>query len=380
MLKVAYLSVLPPPGEPASSGVYKVSETLLREYETMDGVEVHAVALVDGLPQKITQTRGSVTYHYHPCATKGKTATLYLREISRLKRIVRSLGVSVVHGQPTSEYLLAATGCGLPSVITIHGLVLRELASYSKLSGVFWANWIREMLQRRAARRARHIISISPYVEEYLAGRTNARISPISNPIDPEFFGVPRLDEAGLRILCVGIVSARKNQLLLVRACALLEEKGIPFSCRIVGRIDQASAGDLEQVVRDLKLSHRVRICGMVSREEMLESYHWASAVVLPSREETAPLSLIQAMAAGRCVFGANAAGIPALLEQGKWGELFDGEKPEDLAQRLARMAENSGTFWERAFEAGQMAQARFKPQAVARVTLELYRRIVRPS
>ena len=48
-MKVAYLRMLPPPGQPASSGVPKVSETLLRAFETLPDLQVDAVTLVDGL-------------------------------------------------------------------------------------------------------------------------------------------------------------------------------------------------------------------------------------------------------------------------------------------------------------------------------------------
>lgn len=375
-MRIAYLSLLAPPGELAGSGVPKVSETLLREYETVSGIDVHALSLIDGLQAPVTEVRGSVTYRYLPCAGRGKTLTFYAREVARLKREVRLIRPDIVHGQPNADGLLAATGWGGSHVVTIHGLVLREMANHSKLTGDFWTNLIREMLQRRAIRRARNIISISPYVDDYLAGRGEARVWPISNPIDPEFFNVGEPARPGLRILCVGIVSLRKNQRLLVRACGQLESRGTPFSCRIVGRIDAATRNDLEGMIRESGLSGKVSLMGLVSREELLDSYRWASCVVLPSREETAPLSMIQGMAAGRCVFGANAAGIPALLEGGKWGDLVDPDEPGDLALRLEAFASEPGPFLCRAALASDMAHTRFKPSSVARQTIGLYRDI----
>ncbi len=374
-MKIGYLSVLPPPGENANSGVYKVSETLLREFEKRDDCEVHAVALIDGLPAEKRERRGAVTYHYLPCRAKGKTATFYLREVSRLRAYVQSLGVDVVHGQPTPEYLLAAVKSAVPSVITIHGLILRESSAYSKLSGVFWANSIREMIQRRALAKARHIISISPYVDEYLRGRTGAVVHPIANPIDPEFFEVAPADRTGLRILCVGVVSARKNQRLLVQACGKLREAGVAFECRIVGKQDPAAAAEIAALINDLGLPAMVRLCGIVSREELLASYAWSNAVVLPSKEETAPLSLIQGMAAGRPVFGARAAGIPHLLKNGADGELFDPEDSGDLAAALRRLdLPGADAIIERASRVRIKAKDSYHPGGVAETTLRLYR------
>ena len=79
-MKICYLSILPKLGNPAGSGVLKVSETLLKEYESIPNVEVHAISLQDGLPKEFSRVSGSVTYHYLPCKSNFKTLTGYLFE------------------------------------------------------------------------------------------------------------------------------------------------------------------------------------------------------------------------------------------------------------------------------------------------------------
>jgi glycosyltransferase involved in cell wall biosynthesis len=366
-----------PPGEAAVSGVPKVSETLLREFEAMPEAEVDAVTLVDGLAAEQTVTRGSVRYHYLPCKPRGKTATLYWRETRELAARVRGLCPDIVHGQPTGEYLLAATGCGRPHVVTVHGLVMRETAGLSIFKEGFLAGAVREYLQRRAVRRAANIISISPYVEDYLRGWAPGRVWPVPNPIDREFFEMTAASRNGLRILCVGIVSERKNQAMLVEACGLLARAGIDFECRVVGRIAADYEAKLRQAVRAGGVERQVGITGIVSREELVRHYAWSNAVVLASLEETSPLSLIQAMAAGRPVFGADAAGTPALLEQGRLGTLFPPDAASTLADELRRLAAEADPYWEKASLASAHARARFEPSAVARNTLEVYKSIL---
>lgn len=377
-MKVAYLSLLPPPGQPASSGVPKVSETLLRAFEELPDLQVDAVTLVDGLKQAQTETRGAVTRHYLPCKAHGKTVTLYWNEVRRLRSEVARLQPDVVHGQPSAEYLLATTSCGRPHVITLHGLVQRETAGLARFHPATFAGLVRDRLHRRAARQAAHIISISPYVDEWLAGWTQARIWPVPNPIDPEFFTLPPAEPGGLRILCVGTVSERKNQALLVRACAQLAAAGTAFECRIVGQPSPGMANRLNAEINSLKLAGRVLITGLVSRAELLAHYAWSNVVVLPSREETAPLSLIQGMAAGRMVLGADAAGIPKLLEGGKWGGLFKAEEPEALASLLKFIAQHPQGSAPRA-DVVAHARATFEPGAVARQTVEVYRAALGP-
>ena len=371
------MSLLAPPDQHAVSGVPKVSETLLREFETLPGLSVEVITLVDGLPQELTRERGNVRYHYLPCRPKGKTATFYWFERQRLQHFARELKVDLVHGQPSGEYLLAATGCGLPHVITIHGLVFRETAGMPLFNSGRLAGWVREKLQQQAAKRAANIISISSYVDDYLHGWTRAKMHPVANPIDPEFFGIAPPDKAGLRMLCVGIVSDRKNQELLVRACHLLHQKGIQFECHIVGPFGPGADEKMRRLIQELGLAGNVLLKGKVSREVLLSEYEWSNVVVLPSREETSPLSLIQGLAGGRCVFGANAAGTPKLLQEGKFGTLFEAENPEVLAAELKQFVADATSNWEKARAGRDFAHATFKPGIVARRTFETYQKIL---
>ena len=81
-------------------------------------------------------------------------------------------------------------------------------------------------------------------------------------------------------------------------------------------------------------------------------------------------------MAAGRVVLGADAAGIPQLLEQGKWGGLFPADDVVDLAAQLKAFADNSAGSWQTAAAAQTHARAHFEPGAVARQTVAVYRTV----
>lgn len=375
-MRIAYLSLLAPPNQPAVSGVPKVSETLLREFETLPDLRVEAITLVDGLARATIRESSNVRYHYLPCRARGKTAMFYWFEKRRLQRLVRELKVDLVHGQPSGEYLLAATDCGLPHVITLHGLVLREAASLPMFRPDYLAGWVREKLQRRAVRRAAHIISISSYVDSYLRGWSQAQVWPIANPIDADFFEIPPPVPAGLRILCVGIVSERKNQSLLVQACHLLAKKDVKFECHIVGRFGEGMEGSIRRLTMELKLTEQVALTGQISRADLMAEYEWANIVVLPSREETSPLSLIQGMACGRCVLGADAAGIPELLHQGNFGMLFSPDSADVLAEQLIQFVRQPSVYWQRARAGRNFACTTFKPKVVAERTVEVYKQI----
>lgn len=372
-MKVAHLSVLSPPGSAPASGVPKVAATLLKSFETIHGICIDAIARIDNLPNPINETRGSVTYRYAACPPKGKTLTLYLGEVSALRKSIRGVSPDIIHAQPTSDCLLAATSCGLPSVLTIHGLVARESSGAPLWHSGSIANLVRDYMQRVAIARANHIIVCSEYVRDYLKGKTQARLWSIPNPVDEEFFSIRDATWEGIRILCAGIISIRKNQMLILKSCRLLKEMNIPFQCRFIGPFSPGMEKTFRDFVHRNGLQGLVQIMGKVSFEEVEENYSWSNVVALASREETMPLSLMQGMATGRAVFGSARAGIPALLGYGKYGTLFDADDPRQLAGSLAAMSLDPNLVAGKAFAAKKHALANFHPKPIAKKTLEVY-------
>ncbi|OGV63980.1 MAG: hypothetical protein A2283_11950 [Lentisphaerae bacterium RIFOXYA12_FULL_48_11] len=370
------MSLMPVPGQPANSGVPKLSETLLRSFESLPGLSVDAVSLVDGLSDPLVFCRGNVTYRYFPCKARGKTATLYLAEIAVLKKIIAELDPQIVHAQPTPEYLLAATICHRPSILSVHGFAYKESSATSMFSPVRMVGVVRELLQYVAVARAKNVFSMTEYLDHYLKRVSSAKIWRTHNPVGMEFFQLPPPRREGMRIICVGTVSARKNQELLIRACAQLAKEGVGFECRVIGRKTE-TADILVSLVEKMNISDRVQFLSSLSNDEVAAQYEWANVVVLPSLEETCPLSLMQAMACGRCVFGADAAGIPFLLKDQMYGTLFDPHDSNSLVSMIRCLLERPDVFWMKAGSAREYAVQHFVPDAIAKRTLEIYSSLV---
>ena len=63
------------------------------------------------------------------------------------------------------------------------------------------------------------------------------------------------------------------------------------------------------------------------------------SAVAIPSRwAEAFPFAALEAMSMGKSLIGANAGGLPELIEDGATGLLFRREDPADLAQKFEEL------------------------------------------
>jgi len=143
----------------------------------------------------------------------------------------------------------------------------------------------------------------------------------------------PRVNDPKLNLLAVGRLHAVKDHAFLVRACAELAARGVPFECSIAGEGPERRR--LEALIRKLDLSEKVFLLGHIPREQMASLYNRADVVVLTSRSEGIPLVLMEAMASGKIVLAPEITGIPELIIGGKTGFLY---KAGSLGHFLGRL------------------------------------------
>jgi glycosyltransferase involved in cell wall biosynthesis len=144
------------------------------------------------------------------------------------------------------------------------------------------------------------------------------------------------------RIVSVGRLVEMKGQRHLVEACRLLNERGIPFECAIIG------AGPLEGALRrqiaEAGLEGRVQLAGGQARDAVLARVREADVVVQPSvitpggRMEGIPVALMEALACERAVIATRVSGIPELVHDGVSGLLVEAGDAIALAEALARL------------------------------------------
>jgi glycosyltransferase involved in cell wall biosynthesis len=146
-------------------------------------------------------------------------------------------------------------------------------------------------------------------------------------------------------LLAVGRLVEKKGFDDLVRACAILHDRGRQFRCAIVGK--GPAAGELrEQIVR-LGLADRVRLAGPLPREELLGLYPRAAVVAAPcvigadGNRDGLPTVVLEAMALGVPVVATDVTGIPEAVRDGETGWLVPQRQPEALASALERVLDD---------------------------------------
>jgi glycosyltransferase involved in cell wall biosynthesis len=112
----------------------------------------------------------------------------------------------------------------------------------------------------------------------------------------------------------------------------------------------------LEALAAELGLGASVRFLGW--RRDLERVYADAWVVALTSRNEGSPVSLIEAMAAGRPVVATRVGGVPDLVDEGVTGHLVPPGDPDALARATTGLLLEAAR--RRAF--GHAARARVVP------------------
>jgi glycosyltransferase involved in cell wall biosynthesis len=266
-----------------------------------------------------------------------------------LLRLIRRERPLIVHTHTAKAGALgrlAAWLARVPVVVhTYHGHVFRGYFSPAK-TRFFVA------LERWLARRTDRLLSVSPQVRRELLDLgigtpERSAVVPLGLDLDPFLNGGgPGRLRRELGIEPAAPVVAIVARLVLIKAHEVFLEAASIVSRRrpdarflVVG--DGERRAELEALVDRLALGGAVHFLGW--RRDLPAIYGDVDVVALTSRNEGSPVSLIEAMAAGRPVVATRVGGVPDLVEHGVNGYLAEPDQPAALAEALLALLTDPG-------------------------------------
>jgi len=140
-------------------------------------------------------------------------------------------------------------------------------------------------------------------------------------------------------ILGVGSLIPKKGFDVLLRACAILDARGIQFRCVVIG--DGPEREKLDNLKKDLGLDGCVEMLGYRTLAELRDWYYRASVFVMPSvvsptgETDGLPTVVIEALASELPVIGTETAAIPEIIQNGVNGFLVEPNAVEPLADQV---------------------------------------------
>jgi glycosyltransferase involved in cell wall biosynthesis len=245
-------------------------------------------------------------------------------------------------------------------------------------------NWLVRFTERSLALLADRIVTISERQHQDIVTRfriapaEKVSIVPLGFELEP-FFDLPPSDRVrrslgvpadALVIGFVGRLVSIKDPLALVEAFAGLFEKCPAAVLLIVGDGELRAA--VEQDVQRRGLTRQVVFAGW--REDLPSIYSAIDIVALTSRNEGTPVTLIEAMAAGRPVVATDVGGVADIVEHGTSGWLVEAGDRNGLLQALGRLARDPAERQRLGHNGRMRARARFQATRLADDLDGLYR------
>lgn len=287
--------------EPYILGGLGIVATRLAEQLASRGHEVSAICR---LPRETVgeTTRAGVRVIPVP-AFRAPAVLRYLGDWLKRPDIVH---IHSVQADELGSRIAARFRC--PLVYTCHSLVALESSSRRRAHSL-------DARQRRLMKIADRVVSPSHWQDDLIhsrhfpvAGRTVVIPNGTEPPKEPG--GSPNG-----RLIYAGRLVSEKGVADLVRAIALLRQKGIAYRLDIFGSANAARMETLRRLVDRLGLTRTVQIKSTLPHERLLRVMRHCEGVVVPSRNESFGLLALEAMASGAALVSTRSGGLSDFVD-----------------------------------------------------------------
>jgi glycosyltransferase involved in cell wall biosynthesis len=303
----------------------------------------------------VSEGEGSMEYAARSVGIEPRHIPSLQREISplvdsvavaRVLRLIRDFRPEILHTHTAKAGAVGRAAAMLagparPKVVlhTFHGHVLRGYFGTAKTEAF-------RRLERALAKRSDALIAVSPQVRDDLVRlgvAPEAKIAVVRLGLDLE----ARVRAApGARDALRAELGVGEDRFLIGWLGRMTEIKRIDLLLEAFARLDGRSelllAGDgplrtrMKGLAADLGVGDRVHFAGF--RADVADVYAAADAIALSSANEGTPVTMIEALAAGRPVVSTDVGGVGDVVTEGKNGFLVPYGDVELFADRLRRL------------------------------------------
>ncbi len=343
-------------------GAERLLVNLLEEFDR-DRFDAAAVSLypeTGTILEREIREKGIKVYYLN------KRKGLDLRMIRELWCIFKDFRPDVIHTHlSVLRYaLLPAFFCRIPvQVHTIHSIAQKEVDRVGKL--IHWLAFryvgvVPISISREVSVTVRNLYGHGIKTPVIYNGIPTRKFSAYSNRKD---------EDNNIILLHVGSFSPQKNHKVLIEAFALVVKECSKLRLWLVG--DGELRSDIENLVAQKGLQSYISFLGI--RADVAELLSQCDIFVLPSDWEGVPLTILEAMAAGKPVIATAVGGVPELVKDGETGILIPPQDTQALAQAILKLATNP-EFGEQMGQTEQkLAQEQFDIARTAREYESLY-------
>lgn len=369
--KIVILSDFPLDLKKIEGGVQAATAGLLEGLSDYQNEFEFYILNVQNIPHDIfIESEG---FHFHFLSLPLKLRPRMPFRVLSMVRHLKKISPDLVHCEGSLDIALAGIWSHYPGLFTVHG-VRRQEAKF-RYGWERLASIVDAFIEPYIYSRFNNFICVSDYIKRIIS--KNKQTFSIPNAVRSAFFSIARhySPEKPL-LLFVGNLSPLKGPENLITAHNILRRQFPNLQTVFCGLFETPSYQKHLQTLS----GEGIKFAGLVNEVGLKHWLSIATVLVLPSRQENAPIVISEAMAAGVPVVATHVGGIPEMVEDGKTGFIFIPGDVDALSMYLERLLKFPLLAEQLGAQGKILALNRYHPDQVARQTVDVYRKLLSNS
>lgn len=293
---------------------------LLGEYEKNPDLRIHVILFRGDIPGDYVFVQKGVTFHVLKASPKARLATFFWLDTLRIKKVCEQIKPDLIHAWGSEKGAsLIASRLRWPYVVTIQGL----FAWYRQRMKLPHYDRFVEIVERISLRRARVVTTESTFAVQFLKDNfPKPKVHQAEHAPNHFFRNLQRRPSiAPVEFIAIGGVGHRKGTDMLFAALECLSAE-MDFRVKIITNPLPEYIQSLRATLSDTTWK-RIEFKHHLLPHEVAKELETATILVMPTRADTSPNAVKEAVVAGLPVVAASVGGIPDYVVDGKNGLLF---------------------------------------------------------
>ncbi len=355
----------------AQTHVYQLSKYFIEK-----GVGVAVMAYPGGWLEFEVKKLGGKFYPNSSLSNSPSPAKA-LKAIKEIKKAINDFKPDLVGCHSTAAGFLGriAVMNKIPTIFTAHGWAFSEGVS-------FWRKYFVILAEKIAGKFCSKIICVSNFDKNLALKYKIAipdKIAVIHNGVEIQRLEVGTRDksgreteEANIKIVFVGRLAKPKDPLLLLKVFNSLSAE-LKNKCQISIIGDGPKRKELEEFIKENKLTEKVGLLGNIPRDKVFEFLRGSDIFVLISNWEGFPYTIIEAMTCGLAIIASDVGGVKEALDE-HCGILVKRGDEKGFKSALEQLLKNPSLIKKMGGNAKNRAGKKFSLEKMLRATEEVYK------
>ncbi len=377
-LKVLMVGTLPLDLKSVRGGVESAIINLLSGFRKLEKLEVvHVSFSKDATKEFESVLTPNVRVLFIPFKSRFPILDYWLNR-KKLSQVIEKEAPQIIHIQESEPHLLRFLFYPRKNiVITQHG-IMREELKYAKGLVQISKFIFKSTIERFLFPTFNNIIFISEYNRNLFKGRL-LNSCQIYNAVNPDFFNHnsdSSIDRNSL--IYVGVISRRKNLKMVIDALHQLQKLHINYSLQVVGGYkdgDNSYKEEIDGLVKAYGLTNQITFHGWLKQNEIPDLIKQSAYFILPSKQESLPVSIAEAMAMGKGVIATDVGAVREMFEDKVSGYLIKRDDINGLVNLLLELNQNK-RLSELSMNAKKEAYEKYHPDSNAQKTFAFYNQV----